>query len=153
MGADENIDDQKVLNRYFRVDIKGIDGDVPGVTECDAGRVNMQIIESTSGDKANYRTHTYGDVSYEELTMVVQQSPENTKIQEWCDAAMETGGQNSALRRDISIYIMGRDKKKIVRTINAFGCMPIDFSSGDQSLSSEVKTVTLTCAPQRVEVE
>lgn len=145
-------DDDKIFSKYFKVNIQGLYGEVPGVTEVDAGRVTVSVEEATQGDLPEYRTYAYGSHQYEDLTMVVQQGPGMTKIQDWVDKATHNGGDGSSLRKDISITLLARDKKTPLRTINCFGCFPVSFSAGEHSLASEIKTQTLTCNVNYIEV-
>jgi hypothetical protein len=152
MAAGETPHDKKLFNKYFRVEVKGIYGKVPGVVSVDPGRVIISTEETTQGDKPEYRTYTYGSHEYEDFTMTVQQSPGMVKLQKWADKAMKMGGAGNALRRDISIYCLARDKKTVLKTINCFGCYPISMNAGDQSTGSDIKTLTITCNVSRIEV-
>lgn len=145
-------DDDKIFNKYFSVEVKGLYGEVPGVISIDPGRVTVSVEEATQGDKPEYRTYTYGKHEYEDLTMTVQQAPGMVKLQKWFQAASQQGGAGDALRRDISIYIKARDKSTVVRTVNIFGCFPTNYSAGGHSTGSDIKTATLTCKVDRIEV-
>jgi hypothetical protein len=145
-------DDKKIFSKYFKVEVKGMYGEVPGVTEVDAGRVTITVEECSQGDKPDYRTYTYGAHEYEDFTMTCQQGPGTVKLQKWADKAMKVGGQGDALRRDISIYLLARDKKTVLRTINCFGCFPVNFDAGSHSTASDIKTMTITCNIDRIEV-
>jgi len=152
LNAAETESDKKIFSKYFKVEVKGIYGEVPGVTKIDPGRVRISIEETTQGDKPEYRTYTYGKHEYDDLTMTVQQGPGMVKLQKWADKAMKVGGQGDALRRDISIYLLARDKSTVLKTINCFGCYPVSFNAGDHSTGSDVKAITLTCNISRIEV-
>jgi hypothetical protein len=150
--AAKTLDDDKIFSKYFKVEIQGIYGEVPGVVDFDAGRVTFTIEETTQGDQPEYRTYTYGSHEYEDLTLTVQQAPGETKIQDWVDKATKMGGAGSSLRRDITASLLARDKSKVLKTINCFGCFPLSFDAGGQSTSSEIKTLTLTCNVNYIEV-
>jgi hypothetical protein len=152
LNAGKTSSDQKLFSKYFKVEVKGIYGEVPGVTKIDPGRVTVSIEETTQGDQPDYRTYTYGKHHYDDLTMTVQQGPGMVKLQKWADKSMKTGGAGNALRRDISIYLLARDKTTVLKTINCFGCYPVGLNAGDHSTGSDVKTITLTCNISRIEV-
>jgi len=143
---------QRAFSKYFKVGIQGMYGEVPGVTEVDPGRLKVKINEASQGDQPDYRTYTYGSHEYEDFTMTVQQGPGMIRIQKWADKAMKMGGSGDALRRDISIHLLARDKKTVLRTINCFGCYPVNFGAGDHSTGSDIKALTLTCNIDRIEV-
>jgi hypothetical protein len=145
-------DDKKIFSKYFKVEVKGMYGEVPGVVEVDCGRLTVTVEEATQGDKPEYRSYTYGSHEYEDFTMVVQQGPGNVKLQKWFKAATQQGGSGDALRRDVSLYLLARDKSTVVRTINCFGLFPVSFNAGDHSTGSDVKTATITCKVDRIEV-
>jgi phage tail-like protein len=144
--------DKKLFSKYFKVEVKGMYGTVPGVVEVDAGRVTVSVEECTQGDKPEYRTYTYGAHDYEDFTMTVQQGPGMVKLQKWADKAMKVGGSGDALRRDISIYALARDKSTVLKTFNCFGCFPVGFDAGSHSTESDIKTIKLTCNIDRIEV-
>jgi phage tail-like protein len=150
--AGETPHDKKLFNKYFRVEVKGVYGKVPGIVSIDPGRVTVTVEETTQGDQPEYRTYTYGSHDYDDLTMTLQTGPGMVKLQEWCDKAMKIGGSGNALRRDISIYALARDKSTVRKTINCFGCYPISLNAGDHATGSEIKTITLTCNVDRIEV-
>jgi hypothetical protein len=150
--AGETPHDKKLFSKYFKVEVKGVYGEVPGVTEVDAGRVTVAVEETTQDDKPEYRTYTYGSHEYDDFTMTLQTGPGMVKLQSWADKAMKMGGSGDALRRDISVYAMARDKTTILKTINCFGCYPISMNAGDHSTGSDVKSITLTCNVDRIEV-
>jgi hypothetical protein len=125
---------------------------VPGVVSIDPGRVAVPAQEVVQGDRSGYRTYTYGSPRYETLTMTVLQAPGMQRLQDWFQRASQQGGAADALRRDISIYVFGRNRSTVVRTFNVFGCFPVSHTGGDQSLASEVRTVTFTCSVGRIEV-
>ena len=145
-------DDKTIFSKYFKVEVKGLYGEVPGVVEVDAGRVTITIEEASQGDKPEYRTYTYGSHEYEDFTMTYQQSPKTKELQKWAKDASHKGGAGSALRRDCSIYLLARDKKTVLRTINCFGCFPVSFNAGDHGTGSDIKTATITCNINRIEV-
>ena len=58
--ATSTADDQKIFSKYFKLEVKGIYGAVPGVTSVDPGRLTVTTEEATQGDKPEYRTYTYG---------------------------------------------------------------------------------------------
>jgi hypothetical protein len=145
-------DDKKIFSKYFKVEVKGMYGEVPGVVEVDAGRLTVTVEEATQGDKPEYRTYTYGSHEYEDFTMTVQQGPGMVKLQKWFDKASKVGGSGDALRRDISVYLLARDKSTVLRTINCFGCFPVSYNAGDHGLGSDIKTATITCNIDRIEV-
>lgn len=151
-AAGETPHDKKLFNKYFKVEVKGIYGEVPGVVAVDPGRVTVTVEETTQGDRPEYRTYTYGSHQYEPLTITLQQSPGMVKLQKWADKAMKVGGSGNALRRDISIYCLARDKSTVLRTINCFGCYPVSLNAGDHSTASDIKTIKLTCNVDRIEV-
>lgn len=150
--AAQTEDDKKIFSKYFKVEVKGVYAQVPGVVSVDPGRVTISIEEATQGDKPEYRTYTYGSHEYEDLTMTLQQAPGNSKLQNWARKAMKVGGSGSALRRDISIYCLARDKRTVLKTINCYGCYPVSFNAGDHGTGSDIKTATLTCNVDRIEV-
>lgn len=141
-----------VSSKYFRVEIKGMYGKVPGVVSADPGKVTVKVKESTQGDKPDYREYTYGSHDYDDLTLTVMTGPGNVKLQKWAEKAMKSGGRGSALRRDISMYLLARDKSTVLRTINCFGCYPISMNAGDYGTGSDVKTITFSCNVSRIEV-
>jgi len=151
-NAAQTEDDKKIFSKYFKVEVKGVYGQVPGVVSVDPGRVIVTTEETTQGDQPDYRTYTYGSHEYEDLTMTLQTGPGMVKLQDWADNAMKRGGDGNSLRRDISVYCLARDKATVLRTINCFGCYPINMSAGDHSTGSEVKSITLTCNVARIEV-
>ena len=150
--AAQTEDDKKIFSKYFKVEIKGMYGTVPGVVHVDPGRVTITTEETTQGDQPDYRAYTYGAHEYEDFTMTVQQGPGMVKLQKWADKAMKVGGQGDALRRDISIYLLARDKTTVLRTINCFGCFPVSFNAGDHSTGSDIKSIMITCSVDRIEV-
>ena len=46
----------------------------------------------------------------------------------------------------------GCGKSTVLRTINCFGCFPVTLSAGKHSLGSDVKTITITCKIDHIEV-
>jgi hypothetical protein len=152
LNAGETSSDKKIFSKYFKVEVKGVYGEVPGMVQIDPGRVRISIEETTQGDRPDYRTYTYGSHDYDDLTMTLQTGPGMVKLQRWADKAMKMGGSGNALRRDISIYALARDKRTVLKTINCFGCYPVSMNAGDQSTGSDVKTITLTCNVSRIEV-
>lgn len=144
-------DDQKIFSKYFKLEVKGIYGAVPGVTSVDPGRLTVTTEEATQGDKPDYRTYTYGSHEYDDMTFTVQQGPGMTKLQEWADKAMKMGGAGNALRRDLSLYLLARDKTTVLRTINMFGCYPVSCNAGDHDTGSNIKTLVFTCNVDRIE--
>jgi hypothetical protein len=144
-------DDAKIFSKYFKLEVKGIYGEVPGVTSCDPGRLTVTTEEATQGDKPEYRTYTYGSHEYDDMTFTVQTGPGMTKLQEWADKAMKMGGAGNALRRDVSLYLLSRDKNTVLRTINMFGCYPISCNAGDHDTGSNIKTIVFTCNVDRIE--
>lgn len=150
--AGETPHDKKLFSKYFYVEVKGVYGKVPGIVSIDPGNVTVTVEETTQGDQPEYRTYTYGSHDYADLTMTLQTGPGMVKLQKWADKAMKVGGSGDSLRRDISIYCLARDKATVLKTINCFGCYPISLNAGDHSTASEVKTITLTCNVDRIEV-
>jgi hypothetical protein len=150
--AAETEDDKKIFSQHFRVEVKGMYGEVPGVVRIDPGRVAVAIEETTQGDQPEHRTYSYGDHAYEALTMTVQQSPGMIKLQSWAAATKKIGGKAAAPRRDISIYLLARNKSTVLRIINCFGCYPVNFRAGSHGTASDIKTITLTCNVDRIEV-
>jgi hypothetical protein len=144
-------DDAKIFSKYFKLEVKGIYGEVPGVTSCDPGRLTVTTEEATQGDKPEYRTYTYGSHEYDDMTFTVQTGPGMTKLQEWADKAMKMGGAGNALRRDVSLYLLSRDKNTVLRTINMFGCYPISCNAGDHDTGSAIKSIVFTCNVDRIE--
>jgi len=151
-AAGETPHDKKLFNKYFRVEVKGIYSQVPGVVSIDPGRVTISTEETTQGDQPEYRTYTYGSHEYDDLTMTFLVGPGTTKLRRWASRSMKKGGGGKMLRRDISIYCLARDKDTVLKTINCFGCYPISLNAGDQSTGSDIKTITLTCNVSRIEV-
>ncbi|MCP4605397.1 MAG: hypothetical protein GY847_33570 [Proteobacteria bacterium] len=145
-------DDKKIFSKFFRVEIQGMYGEVPGVTEVDPGRVKIKTQELKQANSTGPRKFAYGGHEYDDFTMTLQQSPTMAKLQKWVDKAMKKGGNAKALRRKISIHVLARDKKTVLRTINCFGCYPVNLNAGDHGTSSEIKTITITCNLDRIEV-
>lgn len=116
-------------NRYFKFEVKGIYSEVPGCTTMNGGELTITVEESTKGDRPDYREYTYGSHEYGDLTLTVQTAPGMVKLQEWADKAMKVGGSGNALRRDCSLYLLARDKSTVLRTINFFGCYPVNEST------------------------
>ena len=131
-------------NRGFKVEIKGLYKSVPNVVSFDPGGIVF---------KPSAKGWVHGDHEYQDATLTVQQGPGMVKQQEWADKAMKMGGAGDALRRDISCYLLARDKSSTVRTVNLFGCYPVDFDAGDQGAgNSELKTITISLNVDRIEV-
>lgn len=145
--------DQLIFNKYFKVEINGIYDSVPGVTAVDPGGVKVALVETTD-EKSPHRTYTYGSHEYEDCTLTVQQGPGMVKLQEWADKAMKSGGTGDALRRDITINVYSRDKKTILKSITAFGCLPVAVHTGDgtKKIQTKKKTFTFTLNVDRIEV-
>jgi hypothetical protein len=143
--------DQKISSEFFRLEVKGLYDAVPGVTSVDPGRLRVTTEEATQGDKPEYRTYTYGSHEYDDMTFTVQTGPGMTKLQEWADKAMKMGGAGTALRRDVSLYLLARDKTTVLRTIHMFGCYPVSRNAGDHDTSSSIKTLVFTCNVDRIE--
>lgn len=150
--AGETPHDKKLFNKYFRVEVNGLYAEVPEVVSADAGKVTISLEETTEGDNPEYKQYTYGEHKYEDLTLTVMQGPGTAKLQKWFEAAMKSGGGGDALRRDISIFVLARDKSTVLKTINCFGCFPVSFNAQEHSTGSDIKTITLTCNMSRVEV-
>lgn len=151
-AAGETPHDKKLFNKYFKVAVQGMYDEVPGVVTMDPGRVTVSIEEATQGDMPDYRTYTYGSHEYDDLTLTVQTGPGMVKLQKWADKAMKVGGQGDALRRDISLYLLARDKSTVLKTINCFGAFPVDFRAHRQTGGGDIKAVTLVCNIDRIEV-
>ena len=145
--------DNTIFNHYFYVEVKGMYDKLPGVSSFDPGKVTCNIEPADRGDKAEYTVWAHGDHEYEDATITVMQAPGMVKLQKWADKAMKMGGAGDALRRDISCYLLARDKSTVVKTINLFGCYPVDFDAGDQGAGgSELKTMTISLNVDRIEV-
>lgn len=149
--AAQTASDQLIFNKYFKFEVKGIYGEVPGCTSVSGGELTITVEESTRGERPDYREYTYGSHEYADLNFTVQTGPGMVKLQKWADKAMKVGGAGNALRRDCALYLLARDKKTVLRTINYFGCYPISANAGDHSTSSEIKTLTFTCNVDRIE--
>ncbi|MBW2528264.1 MAG: phage tail protein [Deltaproteobacteria bacterium] len=135
---------QTIAANRFRVEVKGVYGSVAGVTAIDVGRVDIQKVKTTQGDKPDYVSWTYGSHTYAPLTLRLQMGPGNVKIQKWADKAMKIGGSGDALRRDISVFLLAKDQSTVLGTLNAFGCYPT-------SLSGSGSDQTLKCHIDRIE--
>ncbi len=146
-------DDAKIFSKYFKFEVKGISGNVPGVTSVDIGRLIITVEEATQGDKPEYRTYTYGSHEYDDMTFVVQQGndPESKQLTKWLKDATQNGGGGSVLRRDCSLYYLARDKQTVLRVINLFQCYPVSVNEGDHDIGSNVKTMTVTLSVARIE--
>ena len=143
--------DQLIFNKYFKFEVKGIYGEVPGCTSVSGGELTITVEEATRGDRPDYREYTYGSHEYGDLTFTVQTGPGMTKLQEWADKAMKVGGSGNALRRDCSLYLLARDKTTVLRTINYFGCYPTSCNAGDHDTGSAIKSIVFTCNVDRIE--
>lgn len=146
-------DDVKILTQHFMAEITGLMPEVNNLVSMDVGKYNQNVCEASEGGKPEYRTYTYSTHEFEDLTMTLQQGPENKKIAEWVRKATESGGGGDALRRDVSLFVYGRDKSSILRTYHAKECFPVSLQLGDHGLGSDAKTETLTCKVGYIEVE
>lgn len=144
--------DQKVICKGFKVEIGGMYAEVPGVLAADAGKVKVQVLESTQGDQPEASRYTYGQHEYEDFTMTVQQGPGNVKLQEWAKKAMQVGGLGDALRRDVKLFVYARDRTTILRTTTCFSCLPVGIQAGSHGTAGDIKTFTLNFNVDRVEV-
>jgi len=146
--------DKIILSDYFTVEVHGMYEKVPGVVSIDPGKVGgIDPTQNTDrGDRAEYKLWCHGDHEYQDATLTVMQAPGMVKLQKWVDKAMKVGGTGDALRRDVSLYLLARDKSTVLKTVNMFGCYPTDFDAGDESSDSETKTITLTLNVDRIEV-
>ncbi len=145
--------DDTIFNKYFYVEIKGIYDKVPGVKSFDPGMVRCEPERADRGDKAEYKLWCHGDHEYQDATMTVMQAPGMVKLQKWVDKAMKMGGTGDALRRDISCYLLARDKSTVLKTINMFGCYPTDFDAGDaEAGESDLKSINISLNVDRIEV-
>ncbi len=145
--------DNTIFNKYFYVEVKGMYDKVPGVTSFDPGKVTHNVQPADRGDKAEYKLWCHGDHEYQDATLTVMQAPGMVKLQKWVDKAMKMGGTGDALRRDLSCYLLARDKSTVLKTVNMFGCYPVDFDAGDQGAGqSDLKTITISLNVDRIEV-
>lgn len=149
--AAQTASDQLIFNKYFKFEVKGIYGEVPGCVAVSGGDLSITVEEATQGDRPDYREYTYGDHEFDDLTFQVQTGPGMVKLQKWADKAMKMGGAGDALRRDCTLTLLARDKKTPLYTINYFGCFPISSDEGGAGTDSSIKTITFTCNVERVE--
>lgn len=133
----------------FRLAIRGLSNNIAGLRKVSGGKLTMGI--NVNPRSAPGSQLSYGEPIWSDIQLTVQTGPGMTKLQEWADKAMKTGGGGSALRRDCSLYLLARDKSSVLRTINYFGCYPINMNAGDQSTGSDVKSITFTCNVDRIE--
>jgi hypothetical protein len=149
----EALQDKNILNKYFYVEVKGMYDKVPGCKGFEPGMVTHNPQKADRGDKAEYTLWCHGDHEYADASITVQQAPGMVKLQKWVDKAMKMGGVGDALRRDISCYFLARDKSTVLKTVNLFGCYPVDFDAGDQGAGqSELKCITISLNVDRIEV-
>lgn len=143
--------DAKIFSKYFKLEVKGIYGAVPGVTSVDPGRLTVTTEEATQGDKPDYRTYTYGSHEYDDMTFTVQQGPGMQKLQEWADKAINERAPKESVKRDVSLHLLAPDRERVLRTINMFGCYPASCNAGDHDAGSNIKTLVFTCNVDRIE--
>ncbi len=146
-------DDAKIFSKYFKWEVKGISGNVPGVTSVDIGRLTITVEEATQGDKPEHRTYTYGSHEYDDCTFVVQQGndAESKALTKWVKSATQQGGAGDVLRRDCSLYYLARDKQTVLRVVNLFQCYPVSANEGDHDTGSNIKSMTVTLNVARIE--
>lgn len=143
--------DKRLLDNQFAVEIQGVYARVPGVLAVGGGKLNISVHDTTR-DRPEHKTYTYGSHSYENLELTVEQGPGTYKLRAWARQAMGSRNRASSLRRTISVHCLARDERTILKTINYYGCFPVDLRAEEHSTASEVRSITITCNISRVEV-
>jgi len=139
----------------MQVEIKGLCPAVAGVQVVQVGGSKFEKPKARRTIDRTYRpwpTRAGGDED-RKFFLVVPDVPANAAVLRWAKSAVAAGPTGKArLQRNISVSLLARDKKTVLRTINCFGCFPVSCDGGDQSTGSDIKTLTLTCTVDRIEV-
>ena len=98
------------------------------------------------------REYSYGKTTYGDVELTFKVGVGSTKLQEWADKAMKLNGGGKSMRRDISIYHLGRDKAHALRKVIYSGALPVavdgPIAGGN---AAHIKTIVFTCNVDRIE--
>ena len=147
--AAQQVPSEQIFARNFRVVIRGMYGQVPGVVKIDPGRVTVGIQEASQGDQPEY---AHGSHSYDQLTMTFMKGTGAAKLERWAARAIKRGGSGKSLRRDISIHMLAPDRKTVLRRINCYECLPVRANTAPLRRGSRAKAVTLRFTLNRIKV-